>query len=598
MDLATKHNRARALMLQARQMGEQRFDATQNLVASVNPLGRYNGFVVGQQSLEYAIALLKTAPGTEDDVLRANAIVNRVLEFQVKDPRHHRRGNFLWMSHWTEPLDPNAVAFLTPNLVYLYRHHFEALGPETQANLEAAFPLCAQALLQREVPYEYTNIKALTILAQFVLAPLLPDSPLENTARFHWLHWISFTAQYGNVEYNSPTYLSLLLCILEQLWQWGPEDLRTSFERVLEYFYFEFAARYHAPTEFVAGAMSRAYPQDIETGQGLGALVAHLQWGAPYQLAHMNDVRWLLNDYLVPEEIRQIALEKALPLQIEAYTHHPQPITHTDYLAPDFSIGSQNGYSGNQEVPLFITAKGTAAQRGSYLRAGSRESARLVSLQDGAQVAGFYYYDPQQVRDNSLLRKSERERELLLEWRLGQREMIGEVRTGGQAWDGEAVGLKREGSLALRLGAAVLGIRYEQSAEIEKFGNPNPLRLSWEEDELILSLQVCPAVSRYVALNRPLGLSFYARMASGAEETVDSVAAGLESNVLEHPAALTRPAVAALRVRPGSAVLEADVPEASYLHRSALAEIKPNDLLLWFQGQDEKGREVLFGRGA
>jgi hypothetical protein len=230
------------------------------------------------------------------------------------------------------------------------------------------------------------------------------------------------------------------------------------------------------------------------------------------------------------------------------------------------------------------------------LRASVRDSARLVSRQNGAEVAGFYHYDPQQVRDNSLLRKSEPERELVLEWRLGHREMATEIWVDGQEWNREAGSLERGGSIALLLGDAVLGIRYEVSAEIEGFGNPSPLRLAWEVDELVLSLQVCPSVADFVALNRPLGLAFYARVASGEAETVHSMSTRLASVDLDHPATLTRPAHQALRVMQGSTVLEADVPPVKYLHRSALAEIKPNDLLRWFQARDERGREVLFGR--
>lgn len=552
---STKRTRAHQLMGKVRALGDSRYEPRERLVRHAD--GPRPGYVVAQQSLEYAISLLDTGytciSSKSEDVARANAIIRRVLEFQVRDTNHARYGNFLWMSHWTEPQDPNAAAFVAPNLVFLYTQRKDLLENTTVIALKGSFQPLGEALLRHLVAYDYTNIKLLTTASQFLLAPLVSQLALEATARFHWKHFVGFTAQYGISEYNSPTYLPVAIEALETLWEHGPEDLKIQFERMLEYFYFELAARYHPATGYLAGAMSRAYPADYLTGSGLGALVAHLQWEEPEPEVTLNSARWLNLTYQPPQTLRQLALDKKLPLQIHATQWHHQTIHRTDYLAKNFTLGSQNGYFGNQEIPLLATMAGPG-RRSIWLESSCPGMARLQSEQEASSVQGFYYFDLDEVRSTALLRRNSPQLSLELRFRLGHRTQVTEVLLEGRAWDQNSHPTFGPLALQITYGKTMLKLNIQATA------SAHPLVLQWQDQELVLCHLVHNSAADYVNQDRTEGFQF------------EMTLAPLEMCPGATPEPKTpQPCRASTVSRP-------------LLHHSDLVTLRPNDLLHWLAG--------------
>jgi len=564
------------LMQRARAWCDGCFEPRENLLHHTHPNPDRNGFVVAQWTLEYAITLLETATG-EADIERANAILARVLEFQVTDKSHPRYGNFIWMSHWSEPLDPNAVSFMTPNLTYIWRRHREKLSADVCTALEASLPLCAEGLRRHAAPFHYTNIKALNTLSYFLLADVLDDKGLEGTARFEWKHWMGHITHFGIAEYNSPTYSPVLLFALEQLWQYGPEDMKPQFERVLEFCYFEFAVRYHAPSGMIGGALSRAYPADVTTGQGLAAIVTHLQWGEPLEeLPSVFAVNWLLAEYSVPAWIHRLALEKPLPLEMKADCYDSERIRRTDYFAPEYSLGSQDGYYGNQEVPLFITVKSESKRRGVWLSSTAPGRAKLSSQQHGNQVAGYYYFDVQMLRDWLRGAPDAAETPLELVLNLGDREAVPQIHLDGRSWPGEACVLAPQSTLVVHIGSALVGLR------VWSEGASSPC-LQWEDDELRLRVPIGGA-SGIVDGDAPRGMNFYVRVEGASESTPEELHCHLER--VEHGVTHSVPAQGrAFTTSDGDRTFHAQAAPPPLLHDSPLLQIRPNDLLRWLRGE-------------
>ena len=583
MTPAAQSRRARraAAMRLARELGDRAFDPRENLVrVSREDIPTARGCLVAHTSLDYAIALLET----RGKLARARRIVRRILSLQVRDPRQCGYGNFPFFAHWDQVHDPNAVCFLTPNLVYIRTRHAARLGPDLCRRLDAAWPLCAYALGRHVVTRDYSNIFLLSLASKFLLAPLHPHSDLDEEARGLWQAWLRHTSRYGLVEYNSPTYLPVCLYALERLWTFGPRDLRAQFGRALEYLYFELAARYHAPSGLLAGAMSRAYPNDLLPGRSHAALAAHRQWGTPCAPDSPIIVNWLLSGYVAPTAIRRIALRKRLPLAIRADVEH-LGISRTDHLARDFTLGSQTGRPCHiQEMAVLATVRSAAAALAVVCEPSFRQAARLMSCQRAATVLGIYTYDPVTVRYYYLGRNvrpaGALPAALAFEWRLGARDQVREVRANGVKWDGRALAMEGEAAVAVDYGRASLGLRVTNRSDNPR-ERPAPMRLEWGDGGLALRVPVAEAAT--VAQGGEAGaMVFYLRLAGGSGAACRRMADHLRRVAMQR--AGTR-AGAAWTASGAEGRLQVTSPATPVVHDSPLARIGPDDLLDFFVGR-------------
>lgn len=557
--------RARELMRRARELGEAQFDARENLVrVEVPGYPDRSGLSAGQASLEYAIALLETG----GDAARANRIVRRVLDFQVRDESQVGYGNFRWYPHWTEVKDSNAVDFIVPSLVHLWQRHRARLESRTRKRLAAAWPLCVHALQRHRVDVLYTNIFVLGMLSRFLLARVLDSAPLERDARAQWDAFRKATAHFGIAEYNSPTYLPVCLYALERLWQDGPADLRAEFAAVLEYFYFEFAARYHAPTGFLAGAMSRAYPWDMEPNRSLTAVVAHRLWGAPCEPWTPFIVNWLLTDYVPPARIRRIALHKKWPLCIRADAPS-KSVARTDSLLGNYTLGTQSGgWYGQQQVPLFLAIKGNPRGIAVYGEASVPFADRFDSAQRGSEATGVHWFEPTALAyaARHMLPKKPRSEDgfshaVAVRWHLGRRDAVRSVRPDGALWQGSRPRLRGDVSLVLEIGEACLGLRF-------RLKRRESARLEWRGDELLLTVTLRPDAGKAVASDEVSGYSFFLSVTDRGTGSVSRVARRLA------------------RWNETARALEQPRPRRTWvLHDSPLARIRGEDLAEFFRGR-------------
>jgi hypothetical protein len=565
-------------------LGARDFDPGENLVRLTrSDVPAYGGCAVGHTSLEYAIALLET----RGDLGRARRILHRILDLQVREERNPGHGNFPFMSHWKEVSDPNAVCFLTPNLVYVWTRHRDRLDTRLRRRLSAAWPLCAHALMRYHVVKEYSNIFLLSLLSKFLLAPLLPRSDLAAVARTQWRDWMYFTARYGLTEYNSPTYVPVCIYALERLRAFGPRDLRQQFERVLEYLYFEFAARWHAPSGYLTGAMSRAYPNDMIPGRSYSAVVAHLQWGTDCDPDSPIIVNWLLSGYVAPASIARIALHKKLPVEIRSDVAN-LGIHRTDYLATEFALGSQTGnFCHPQEVPIFIAVRGEGPRRCVYIKPSFPRAARFISQQRANRVLGFYSFDPittryyyrgWNVRPEPNLPKS-----LTFDWQLGTRDLVREVWVEGERWDGRPRSLNRDTWLVAVLGSACLGLRCAVLGERRRVHNDR-VRLAWVEDRLVMSVIVCEDARAHVDRPGLAAMAFYLQVAKATHKSTTRVFENVKHARIHARRPQSGKSSLLVSISDGAVPLTISAPVVPSIHASKQAQIEPDRLLGYFHG--------------
>lgn len=395
---ASRHHgialRSRHLMELAVHAGDRLFLPAESLLRQTHPTHpQYTGCVVAQTPLEYAIALLESG----GDAARANRIIRRTADFQDRDPASPTYGNFLWMTHWERVMDRNAVSFMTPNYAYLWRRHRPKLDARTRACLESLFPLALRGVLAHRVPPAYTNIFLLNILSKLELAAILADEATAHEARSDWTAWAADVSQHGIGEYNSPCYTAVDLYALEGIREAAPTaPFRREVEVLLEYVWTEFAANFHAGIKCLTGPMSRAYPSDYLYGNGLSGVIAFQQFGTRYASFDSNGgltpfvVNFAMRRYVLPERIRAIALHKSLPVTVRGFV--PQhDLAWVNYLTRDFSLGSQAGRYGGQEMPVFLAFR-TRRKRRSLFFKSDPALAVLASAQDAGLLLGGFHY--------------------------------------------------------------------------------------------------------------------------------------------------------------------------------------------------------------
>jgi len=358
----------------------------------------------------------------------------------------------------------------------------------------------------------------------------------------------------------------------------GPRDLRRQFEAMLEYFYFEFAARYHAPSQFLAGVASRAYPWDMQPGKSFAAIVAHRQWGEPCQPGTPFVVNWLLTDYVAPGPLQRIAMKKR-PLEIFAESAEKH-IARTDHLAARFTVASQNGgWYSDQQVPLLITVAGAGRGHALHVEPSMKFAARLASRQRRAEVFGVYSFDPAEVVYQKQFRDSKAPlgfaEGLAFRWHLGSRELVREVRANGVRWDGQPRAWKKAATFLLRLGEVRLTLQVAVSDTRLPRATPS-LRLAWQNDELRLDVHLLDECDHLTANSRLPGMRFHVRLSDARSRA---------------PSPLQR--WFAHEAEP--AAVSASAP-CHVLHQSPLAQILADEMLGFFLGRAKPPWERALGK--
>ncbi len=499
MDRALQAQRGRGVLSRERfrNYGNRLYDADFALLKLWNPFfPRFNGHMVGQQSLEYALSLLFSDDRTYggDDAEEANRILRRILEHQDLRPGSETFGNFFWMTHWNSVKDLNAVSFLVSGLVYSYLRFGEKLEPSTKSALVEAFPRVLAGIRGHRVRWQYTNIFFLNLGGLVSLSRVLgDDSPLRE-AEDMFNVWLEGTSKDGLQEFNSPCYTPVTLFGLESAWANAPEGFfRRRMERVLDFLTRQLALNI-MPSGFLAGAASRAYSSDALYGDGNAAVYSHIKLGtACPRTEKPSCVNATLFDYVPPEQIRRLALEKPDCTEIrDRSVDRSSGIEslRTHVMTPGYSIASQClvGVGGHSPPAYILVARKTDSARKSVPVLPDESfthqpCAEFESRQEGTTVLGRLRYRLKEEDRGRFLE----DRGYVCEPRVlfGLKNDIREVRIDNIDWGGNPVRLRSGQSVCAAYDGLFLGLKAETGCPGKRF------LLSFGEDgELRLRLTV------------------------------------------------------------------------------------------------------------
>ncbi len=470
--VAAQRDREVRLQHRLKTLGHRFYDPPEALLRQWNEFFlRFNGYTIGQHSVEYALLLLAGDDNVYviDDEIEANRIIRRVLEHQVLDPEDERYGNFLWMTHWDRVKDRNAVSFIAPGLAHAYMAYGEKLEDETRAALERAFEPMLAGVFGHGATWSYTNIWALNLGATVALARVLDDADAHERAVASFDEWVEHTSEDGMHEYNSPTYTPVTMSGIEYAWAYTPDErFRGRLERALDYLSYQLAVNL-MPNGFPAGAASRAYSRDLVRGTGHGTYWAHVKFGTPLRdvpeaeqhQARLTPINYTLHGYVPPRGARELATSHREDTVLDRTV--PLDSRRTHVVRPGWSLASQTvpRVKGHSPSPFLLLVRDTDAERASVVIAPDetfthRPCAGFDSVQEGGRVLGRLHCEP----TDEERAKAAADPAYICEPRVlfGRREAIEQVRVGNVDWGGQPVAVEPGQAIAVQYEGLQVGL--------------------------------------------------------------------------------------------------------------------------------------------
>lgn len=171
-------------------------------------------------------------------------------------------GNMYWGWYETggDVGDGNNVEFCVQYGILIKLLFDDRLSSEARASLDDLFAYALKGVRRQPVRISYTNIYLMRCWNFIALGQVYKNPAVVEEGRKAFDIWLKHVANYGNREYDSPTYSGVDIESLLLLVQFAKDaDIHQKASDALEFFLTDIAAHYNPLGGFLAGAHSRDY---------------------------------------------------------------------------------------------------------------------------------------------------------------------------------------------------------------------------------------------------------------------------------------------------------------------------------------------------
>jgi hypothetical protein len=318
-----------------------------------------------RDSLDYASLLLYDAEPASTD--RAIAILKRVLPLQVQDPDSRYFG--LWSYYLEEPVekmgavDFNWADFNGATLLNILHVHEKRLPDYMVKAVRNAVQNAAASIRKRNVSLYYSNIAFQGTYVTLSAGELLGDVGLLDYAKQRCVRLADVVNASGSFsEYNSPTYMAVTIENISRILMYVRDPgSRAIAEKLNRLAWKHIAEHWHAPTQQLAGPMSRAYSNDIKSPMWIQkgtdnhvrfVTLDDLATAAPEGEATVATVDFHCPHDLLPlfastprHQHREVFIAGTTlvdNLDVSRRVRPVAPVEGTTLLTPSFTLGSAN----------------------------------------------------------------------------------------------------------------------------------------------------------------------------------------------------------------------------------------------------------------
>ena len=232
------------------------YDPDVHLVANTIDNGIFHS---AWTSTEYAVALVEN--GSREEIDRAEAVIEAVLNCQDMDVRSPHYGNFKWEHEDLAVEDLNAVQFVLVRLIPLLLNRSDRLAEGLVERVRARIRIGLDEIRRIDVSPIYSNIVAQDIANSLLGGQLLnlPEYVQRGAAKLR--EWVNVVDQSGIPhEYNSPTYSFVLIDALNKVVEFSQHaEASMLAQLVISRIGLSVALRLHVKTGRLAPPHCRAY---------------------------------------------------------------------------------------------------------------------------------------------------------------------------------------------------------------------------------------------------------------------------------------------------------------------------------------------------
>lgn len=190
-------------------------------------------------------------------------LLKKVQTRMIHDPNAGRSyGNIFW--GWTETGndigDGNNVEFCMQYGMPIKLLFNDRLSDEARKTLDEIFTLGLKGARNQEVRISYTNIFVMKIWNFVAYGQVYKKPEILEEGRNYFNQWLKHVANYGNREYDSPTYCGVDLESLLLIYTFTTDaDIKSKAADALKLFLTDLSAHYNSLGGYLAGAHSRDY---------------------------------------------------------------------------------------------------------------------------------------------------------------------------------------------------------------------------------------------------------------------------------------------------------------------------------------------------
>lgn len=309
-----------------------------------------------RESAYYACTLLMTGDPTDRKL--AEKILRVVLTKQDlrKDKPTYGCFTVYFDTDWANYPNPDLnfgqfVGMALAEAIDIDNQQHHVLSADLRSQLDTAFKLAVDQTMRRDVDPSYTNISILSA-AVAAAGDKLFKIPGAKDFALSKASWILSRAVPGMTvkEYLSPTYYGTDLYAAYELKKYADSpDLKEASKRLIDFFWRDIAAAYHAPTLQLAGPFSRTYGDNMLNYAAMVKYFIYFALDGKYPLPdveaeHSWDCGGLGLIAALPLELRP-ELKKAPEAWREVMADRPSNIMLRQYRKGDFILGSVNQQS-------------------------------------------------------------------------------------------------------------------------------------------------------------------------------------------------------------------------------------------------------------
>jgi hypothetical protein len=180
----------------------------------------------------------------------------------ITDESAQSYGNIYW--GWQEigndAGDGNNVQFCVQYGILIKILFDDRLSPEAKKTLDKIFDFALNGVRNQKVRISYTNIYLMKIWNLVAIGQVYRQPSVIEEGRKLFDIWLNHLAQFGNREYDSPTYCGVDLESLLLLYKYSADsDIRSKSADAINFFLTDLCSHYNKLGGFLGGAHSRDY---------------------------------------------------------------------------------------------------------------------------------------------------------------------------------------------------------------------------------------------------------------------------------------------------------------------------------------------------